>query len=65
MGYGNHEEVLKADILPITDAQNRPMSNVQQQHQQQQQQQQQQHQHSRYRGDRQQQVYVPPHKREH
>ncbi|EDW26273.1 GL24569 [Drosophila persimilis] len=64
MGYGNHEEVLNGDILPITDAQNRPLSNVQhcapppplQQ------------QHSRYRSDRQaqqQQVYVPPHKREH
>ncbi|XP_052848502.1 LOW QUALITY PROTEIN: tudor domain-containing protein 3 [Drosophila gunungcola] len=63
MGYGNHEEVLKADILPITDAQNRPLSNAPQQQQHQQQQQQ-----SRYRGDRQaqqQQVYVPPHKREH
>ncbi|XP_033158153.1 tudor domain-containing protein 3 [Drosophila mauritiana] len=71
MGYGNHEEVLKVDILPITDAQNRPLSNSAQQqqaHLQQQQPHLHQQQHSRYRGDRQtqqQQVYVPPHKREH
>ncbi|XP_022211257.2 tudor domain-containing protein 3 [Drosophila obscura] len=75
MGYGNHEEVLKGDILPITDAQNRPLSNVHcapppplQDHHQSQHQLQQQQQHSRYRSDRQaqqQQVYVPPHKREH
>ncbi|BFF96535.1 tudor domain-containing protein 3 [Drosophila madeirensis] len=73
MGYGNHEEVLKGDILPITDAQNRPLSNVQHGapqplQEQNQPQHQLQHQHSRYRSDRQaqqQQVYVPPHKREH
>ncbi|KAH8371801.1 hypothetical protein KR093_008841, partial [Drosophila rubida] len=62
LGYGNHEEVLKSDMLPITDAQNRPLSNAPQpQHQNQ-------HQKSRYRGERQsqqQQVYVPPHKREY
>ncbi|XP_034103162.1 tudor domain-containing protein 3 [Drosophila albomicans] len=60
LGYGNHEEVLKSDMLPLTDAQNRPLSNMpQSQHQ---------HPKSRYRGDRQtqqQQVYVPPHKREY
>ncbi|KAM8709427.1 hypothetical protein ACLKA7_016261 [Drosophila subpalustris] len=56
LGYGNHEEVLKSDILPITDSQNRPLTNMPQ------------HQKARFRGDRpgqQQQVYVPPHKREY
>ncbi|EDW85387.1 uncharacterized protein Dwil_GK10535 [Drosophila willistoni] len=55
LGYGNHEEVLKSDILPLTDSQSRPLSNIS-------------HSQSRFRGDRQaqqQQVYVPPHKREH
>ncbi|XP_030571495.1 tudor domain-containing protein 3 [Drosophila novamexicana] len=59
LGYGNHEEVLKSDILPITDAQNRPLTNMSQP---------QQPQTTRHRGDRQaqqQQVYVPPHKREY
>ncbi|XP_034484039.1 tudor domain-containing protein 3 [Drosophila innubila] len=58
LGYGNHEEVLKSDILPITDSQNRPLTNNPQP----------QHQKTRFRGDRpgqQQQVYVPPHKREY
>lgn len=26
MGYGNHEEVLKADCLPITDATHHPLN---------------------------------------
>lgn len=77
LGYGNHEEVLKTDILPITDAQNRPLSNVSQtqlqaqhqhqpqhHHQHHYQNQQHHHQQSRYRQGHQQQVYVPPHKRE-
>ncbi|TDG40072.1 hypothetical protein AWZ03_013504 [Drosophila navojoa] len=58
IGYGNHEEVLKSDILPITDAQNRPLTSLSQTQQPQ----------SRHRTDRQtvqQQVYVPPHKREY
>ncbi|XP_017861419.1 PREDICTED: tudor domain-containing protein 3 [Drosophila arizonae] len=56
-GYGNYEEVLKSDILPISDAQNRPLTNLSQTQQLQ----------SRHRADRQtvQQVYVPPHKREY
>lgn len=77
LGYGNHEEVLKTDILPVTDAQNRPLSNVSQtqlqaqhqhqpqhHHQHHYQNQQHHHQQSRYRQGHQQQVYVPPHKRE-
>ncbi|XP_023178140.2 tudor domain-containing protein 3 [Drosophila hydei] len=55
LGYGNHEEVLKSDILPLTDAQNRPLTNMSQQ----------QHPQSRHRQALQQQVYVPPHKREY
>ncbi|ALC43807.1 CG13472 [Drosophila busckii] len=79
IGYGNHEEVLKSDILPITDEQNRPLSSQHQQsHRDDYQQQQspfrgdrgnyQPQQQSHYRGDResyqpQQQVYIPPHQR--
>ncbi|XP_037933028.1 tudor domain-containing protein 3 [Teleopsis dalmanni] len=37
LGYGNHEEVLKSDCLPITDVNNRPINSynpmLQQQHQ--------------------------------